>query len=115
MTLSPTLSQCETPARSKLLRGLIIAETLLLPPRLPQISHYAMEHRDKFIFALFAYRHSGCHFGLLRSTLQPRYCMRTEVLTAVKLSVLVVWVVTPCGLVGRYQCFGGTYCFRLQG
>jgi hypothetical protein len=32
--------------------------------------------------------------------------------------MLVVWVVTPCGLVDRrrYQCFGGTYCpiFRAE-
>jgi hypothetical protein len=24
-------------------------------------------------------------------------------------------VVTPCGLVGRYRRFGGTYCLHLQG
>jgi hypothetical protein len=30
------------------------------------------------------------------------------------LSVLVLWVVTPCGLIGRYQCFGGTYCLHLH-
>jgi hypothetical protein len=23
-------------------------------------------------------------------------------------------VLTPCGLVGRYQRFGGTYCLHLQ-
>jgi hypothetical protein len=28
--------------------------------------------------------------------------------------MLVFWVVTPCGLVGRYQCFGGTYCLNFQ-
>jgi hypothetical protein len=27
-------------------------------------------------------------------------------------SVSVVWVVMPCGLVGRYQRFGGTCCLR---
>jgi hypothetical protein len=27
---------------------------------------------------------------------------------------LVFWVVTQCGLVGRYQRFGGTYCLHLQ-
>jgi hypothetical protein len=41
--------------------------------------------------------------------------MRSEVLTAVEMSVLVVWAVTPCGLVGRDQCFLGTYCLHLQG
>jgi hypothetical protein len=29
--------------------------------------------------------------------------------------VLVFWVVTPCGLVGRFQRFGETYCPHLQG
>jgi hypothetical protein len=27
----------------------------------------------------------------------------------------VFWVVTPCGLVGGYQRFGGTYCLHHQG
>jgi hypothetical protein len=31
------------------------------------------------------------------------------------LSILFFWVVTPCGLVGRYQRFGETYCLRPQG
>jgi hypothetical protein len=39
----------------------------------------------------------------------------TEVLTSVNMSVLVFWVVTPCGLLSRYQRFGGTYCLHLQG
>jgi hypothetical protein len=33
-----------------------------------------------------------------------------EVLTAVKISVLVLWVIMPYGLVGTYQCFGVLYC-----
>jgi hypothetical protein len=28
--------------------------------------------------------------------------------------MLIFWVVKPCGLVGRYQRFGGTYCLHLQ-
>jgi hypothetical protein len=40
---------------------------------------------------------------------------RSEVLTAVKMSILVFWVVTPCGLVGRYQRFGRAYYLCLQG
>jgi hypothetical protein len=40
--------------------------------------------------------------------------MGFEVLTAVKTSMLVFWVVTPCRPVGRYQRFGGTYCLHLQ-
>jgi hypothetical protein len=43
------------------------------------------------------------------------HCMRFEVLTAVKKSMLVFWVVTPCGIVVKYQRFGGTYCPHLQG
>jgi hypothetical protein len=41
--------------------------------------------------------------------------MRFEALPAVKKSMLIFWVVTSCGLVGRYQRFGGTYCLHLQG
>jgi hypothetical protein len=41
--------------------------------------------------------------------------MRFEVVTAVKMLMLVFWVVTPYGLVDKYQCFGGTYVFLLQG
>jgi hypothetical protein len=40
--------------------------------------------------------------------------MRFEVVTAVK-SIFVFWVVTPCGLLGRCQGLGGTYCLHLQG
>jgi hypothetical protein len=36
--------------------------------------------------------------------------LRFEVLTAVKMQMLVLWVVTPCGLVGKYQGFGAIYC-----
>jgi hypothetical protein len=28
---------------------------------------------------------------------------------------MLISVVTPCRLVGRYKCFGETYCFHLQG
>jgi hypothetical protein len=30
------------------------------------------------------------------------------------MSMLVFWVVTPCGLVRGHQHFGGTYCLHLQ-
>jgi hypothetical protein len=39
---------------------------------------------------------------------------RSVVLTAVKIPVLMFWVVTPYELVGRYERFGGTYCLHLQ-
>lgn len=34
--------------------------------------------------------------------------------TTMKISMLIFWVVTPYGLIGRYQQFGGTYCLRLH-
>jgi hypothetical protein len=40
--------------------------------------------------------------------------MKFEVLTAVKMSMLFFWIVTSCGLAGRYQRFGGTYFLHLQ-
>jgi hypothetical protein len=36
--------------------------------------------------------------------------MRFEVLKGVKMSMVVFCVVTLCGLLGKYQRFGGTYC-----
>jgi len=41
--------------------------------------------------------------------------MRSKVLTAMKMSVLIFWVVTPYGFVGKYQLYEGTYCFHLHG
>jgi hypothetical protein len=40
---------------------------------------------------------------------------RFEVLVVVKMSVVVFWVVTSCGLLDGYEHFGGTYCHHLQG
>jgi hypothetical protein len=40
------------------------------------------------------------------------HLMRFEVL---KMLMLVLWVLTPCGFVGRYLHFRGTYCLHLQG
>jgi hypothetical protein len=33
----------------------------------------------------------------------------------VKMLMLLFWVIRPCGIAGRYQCFGGTYFLYLQG
>jgi hypothetical protein len=38
------------------------------------------------------------------------YIKRFEVFTVVKMLTLVLWIVTPCELVGRPKCFRGTYC-----
>jgi hypothetical protein len=35
------------------------------------------------------------------------------VLTAVKMSIVIFWVIMPCGLVDGYQRFRGTYRLRL--
>jgi hypothetical protein len=43
------------------------------------------------------------------------YLIRCEVLPAVKMSILIFWVVTQWGLVGTYQRFGETYCLCLLG
>jgi hypothetical protein len=40
--------------------------------------------------------------------------VRLEVLTAVKMSMLFFWVVTPCGLVGRYSMFLRNFGIYLQ-
>jgi hypothetical protein len=39
--------------------------------------------------------------------------VRYEILTALKISMMLFWVVTPCGIVSRSQNFGGTYCLHL--
>jgi hypothetical protein len=38
-----------------------------------------------------------------------RMNMRFEVFMAVKLSVVVFWILMQCGVVGGYQCFIGMY------
>jgi hypothetical protein len=40
--------------------------------------------------------------------------IRSEVLTAVKMPTVVLWLVAPCRLAGRHQHFRGTYCLHLQ-
>jgi hypothetical protein len=40
--------------------------------------------------------------------------MRFEVLTAMKMPLLIFWIVTPYGLVDRYQHFRETYFLHLQ-
>jgi hypothetical protein len=41
--------------------------------------------------------------------------MKSEVLMVMKTSMLAFWIVTPCGQVGRYQRFRGTYCHHHHG
>jgi hypothetical protein len=42
-------------------------------------------------------------------------CTETGVLTVVKMSTSVFWVVTPGGLEGKYQRFRGTYQLNFHG
>jgi hypothetical protein len=41
--------------------------------------------------------------------------LRFNVLTVMKMAIMVFWVVTPCSFVGGYQRFRGTYRLHLQG
>jgi hypothetical protein len=45
----------------------------------------------------------------------PNHEVRFEFIMAVKMTVFLFWVVTLCGLTGRYQSFGETYFLYLQG
>jgi hypothetical protein len=47
------------------------------------------------------------------SLIQKNLFMRFEVPTVMML-MLVFWVMTPCGLTGDYQHFGGTHCLYRQ-
>jgi hypothetical protein len=38
-----------------------------------------------------------------------------KVSTALNMSVVLLWIVTPCDLVGCYQCYGLICCVHLQG
>jgi len=40
---------------------------------------------------------------------------RFEIFTAMKIQVVILWVMTPCSDVAGYQCFGGNCCLHLQG
>jgi hypothetical protein len=51
---------------------------------------------------------------LERNYLTSRDCTRRQVLAAVKVQIMVFWVVAPCSLVGGFKRFGGTYCLHLQ-
>jgi hypothetical protein len=46
---------------------------------------------------------------------RPVLDVRFLVPTAVKIHVVVFWVVAPCNVVVGYQRFGGLYCLHLHG
>jgi hypothetical protein len=62
-------------------------------------------------FMWLSYIRNNCFIGC---KLNGRYA-RFEILPAVRMTMLLFWVVKPCKLVGRHQCFGETYCIHLQG
>jgi hypothetical protein len=43
------------------------------------------------------------------------FFMKSEIPAVLKMQMLVFRDEAPCGLVGRYQRFGRTYCLQLQG
>jgi hypothetical protein len=65
-----------------------------------------------YIFCLLELQRVVCISQLLLD--QQVTNTRFGFLMVVVMSVLVLRVVTPCGFVGRYQCFAGTYCLHLQ-
>jgi hypothetical protein len=72
----------------------------------------------------FTFNHSLCHCRiklvehiLLEASRVSRnecYDLRAEVFMAVKMSGVVLWVVTQCSLAGGYPRFGGTYRLHIQ-
>jgi hypothetical protein len=40
--------------------------------------------------------------------------MRFEFLMAIKMWILVFWVVIACRILGGYQCFEGMHCIHVQ-
>jgi hypothetical protein len=55
-------------------------------------------------------------FEYLVPTAQKTQCryVRFVVFTAVNINITVVWYVTPCNLVGKYQFLEGICCLHLQ-
>jgi hypothetical protein len=78
-------------------------------------------HCSRRTALIFIPRHElrlcSCATGRHFTTSSSQFADQTYVLvlTVVKISMLVFWVEISCGLVGRHQSFGRTYCFHLQG
>jgi hypothetical protein len=62
-----------------------------------------IEHTEKF--EAYLYSHGAT----------TQIIVSFEVLSAVRMTMLFFWVVTPCRLVSIYQRFGEIYCIHLQG
>jgi hypothetical protein len=75
---------------------------------MPPLKHFSVE--TSYVFCIFIRNY--CFLGYL----QYNYCLRgEEIISAVKILMLVFLVVTLYEFVGRYQRFGGTCCLHPQG
>jgi hypothetical protein len=73
-----------------------------------------MLNSNSFRPARSEYREVPMGLKTSSSGVEKKLMQRFEVLTAVKMSMLLFCFITPCRLVGRYHSFGGTYCLHLQ-
>jgi hypothetical protein len=44
----------------------------------------------------------------------PSVALASEVLTVVKMTIIIFWVETRCNVAGGYLCFRETYCLHIQ-
>jgi hypothetical protein len=49
-----------------------------------------------------------------KAYVKGRHGERFEIFTAMKIQIVIFWVVTPCSNMVGYQRFGGPCCFHLQ-
>jgi hypothetical protein len=79
-------------------------------PQYAFMEWYLVKHRDNFTTAEFDMLRSGktvwLLFLLVKWVTGAGKVARFEVFTAMKIQVVVFWVVSPCNVVG-YQRFGG--------
>jgi hypothetical protein len=61
---------------------------------------------------LYVHRQNFLSCSDMPSTIIIHY-VRFEVFVAVMIMMMFFWVLMPCGLVSRFQCFRETYCLHL--
>jgi hypothetical protein len=69
------------------------------------------ETQHRSIYFQVSLQHSSCR-GSIIVLFWGVVNLWFEFLTAVEMLMLVLWVATPCGFVGWYQRFRGTYCLH---
>jgi hypothetical protein len=111
ITLPSTPKSCEWPLPCRLSNQNFVRIRLSHPRYMaPLISSLIWSSNNIFgEYKLWSF--SLCSF------LQPPvtlFLLGPNIVNTFSLSMLVFWVVTPCGLVGRYRRFGETYCLHLQ-